>query len=114
MEDMCYERRRAEACVDESAHHALVTAYCVCLLRIVYCYLLLQYCTYSELSRGGGPRNEFLLFGHLAKVVAQVVVASSTGSVSIDLDRDIQNARNNDAPGLVFSPCPHRRAGSRC
>ena len=22
MEDMCYERRRAEACVDESAHHA--------------------------------------------------------------------------------------------
>ena len=23
MEDMCYERRRAEACVDESAHHAL-------------------------------------------------------------------------------------------
>jgi hypothetical protein len=21
---MCYERRRAEACVDESAHHALV------------------------------------------------------------------------------------------
>ena len=26
VEDMCYERRRAEACVDESAHHALVTA----------------------------------------------------------------------------------------
>ncbi len=26
MEDMCYERRRAEACVDESAHHALVNA----------------------------------------------------------------------------------------
>ncbi len=25
MEDMCYERRRAEACVDESAHHALGT-----------------------------------------------------------------------------------------
>ena len=24
VEDMCYERRRAEACVDESAHHALV------------------------------------------------------------------------------------------
>ena len=23
MEDMCYERRRAEACVDESAHHTL-------------------------------------------------------------------------------------------
>ena len=23
---MCYERRRAEACVDESAHHALVNA----------------------------------------------------------------------------------------
>ena len=22
VEDMCYERRRAEACVDESAHHA--------------------------------------------------------------------------------------------
>ena len=26
MEDMCYERRRAEACVDESAQHALVNA----------------------------------------------------------------------------------------
>jgi len=23
---MCYERRRAEACVDESSHHALVNA----------------------------------------------------------------------------------------
>ena len=26
VEDMCYERRRAEAYVDESAHHALVNA----------------------------------------------------------------------------------------
>jgi len=26
VDDMCYERRRAEACVDESAHHALVNA----------------------------------------------------------------------------------------
>ena len=26
VEDMRYERRRAEACVDESAHHALVNA----------------------------------------------------------------------------------------
>ena len=26
VEDMCYERRRAEACVDESAHHTLVNA----------------------------------------------------------------------------------------
>jgi hypothetical protein len=26
VEDMCYERRRAEACVDESAHHALANA----------------------------------------------------------------------------------------
>ena len=26
VEDMCYDRRRAEACVDESAHHALVNA----------------------------------------------------------------------------------------
>ncbi len=26
MEDMCYERRRAEACVDQSAHHALANA----------------------------------------------------------------------------------------
>ena len=25
VEDMCYERRRAEACLDESAHHALGT-----------------------------------------------------------------------------------------
>jgi hypothetical protein len=26
VEDMCYERRRAEACVDESAHYGLVNA----------------------------------------------------------------------------------------
>ena len=26
VEDMCYERRQAEACVDYSAHHALVNA----------------------------------------------------------------------------------------
>ena len=26
VEDICYERRRAEACVDESAHHALANA----------------------------------------------------------------------------------------
>ena len=26
VEDMCYERRRVKACVDESAHHALVNA----------------------------------------------------------------------------------------
>ena len=26
VEDVCYERRRAEACVDESAHHALANA----------------------------------------------------------------------------------------
>ena len=26
VEDMCYDRRRAEACVDESAHHALANA----------------------------------------------------------------------------------------
>jgi hypothetical protein len=26
VEDMCYERRQAKACVDESAHHALVNA----------------------------------------------------------------------------------------
>ena len=26
VEDMCNERRRAEACVDESAHHALANA----------------------------------------------------------------------------------------
>ena len=30
VEDMCYERRRAEACVDVSAHHALVNAGGVC------------------------------------------------------------------------------------
>jgi len=31
---MCYERRRAEACVDESAHHALgpVGTRCVCFI----------------------------------------------------------------------------------
>ena len=32
VEDMCYERRRAEACVDESAHHALVNAGMILLL----------------------------------------------------------------------------------
>ena len=26
MDDMCYDRRRAEACVDESARHALANA----------------------------------------------------------------------------------------
>ena len=26
MKDMCYEVRRTEACVDQSAHHALVNA----------------------------------------------------------------------------------------
>jgi len=26
VEDMCYERRRAEALVDQSVHHALVNA----------------------------------------------------------------------------------------
>jgi hypothetical protein len=26
VEEMCYERRRADACVDQSAHHALVNA----------------------------------------------------------------------------------------
>ena len=26
LEDMCYERRRAEACVNESAHRALMNA----------------------------------------------------------------------------------------
>ncbi len=26
VDDMCYDRRRAEACVDESAHHALANA----------------------------------------------------------------------------------------
>jgi hypothetical protein len=29
VEDMCYERRRAEACVDESAHHARAEGDCV-------------------------------------------------------------------------------------
>jgi hypothetical protein len=38
VEDMCYERRRAEACVDESAHHAL--------------QYLLQSCS----RRGGGEQ----------------------------------------------------------
>ena len=27
VEDMCYERRRAEACVDESAHHVVFSPY---------------------------------------------------------------------------------------
>ena len=26
VDDICYDRRRAEACVDESAHHALANA----------------------------------------------------------------------------------------
>jgi hypothetical protein len=28
VEDMCYERRRAKACVDDAAHHALVNVGC--------------------------------------------------------------------------------------
>jgi len=45
VEDMCYERRRAEACVDESAHHALVNAW-VCVFY--YCR------TYYKAVRVGG------------------------------------------------------------
>jgi hypothetical protein len=44
-EDMCYERRRAEACVDVSAHHALVMQcvyYYYCSRGLVYVCLLLQ------------------------------------------------------------------------
>ena len=52
VEDMCYERRRAEACVDESAHHALVMV-CVLLLQD-----LLQSC-----PRGGGRRVEDMCYG---------------------------------------------------
>ena len=41
---MCYERRRAEACVDESAHHALLWEVCV----FYYCR------TYYKAVRVGG------------------------------------------------------------
>jgi hypothetical protein len=47
---MCYERRRAEACVDESAHHALVNAgepREVCVVCGV-CVVCVYYCNTSE------------------------------------------------------------------
>jgi hypothetical protein len=47
---MCYERRRTEAFVDESAHHAL--SVCALLLQD-----LLQNC-----SRGGGRRAEDMCY----------------------------------------------------
>ncbi len=36
VEDMCYERRRAEACVDESAHHAVFSIVCVQYMCVYY------------------------------------------------------------------------------
>ncbi len=49
VEDMCYERRRAEACVDESAHHAKeMMELCVC---VYYCR------TYYKAVRGGGEEE---------------------------------------------------------
>ena len=42
VEDMCYERRRAEACVDESAHHALVNRVCWLLHNYVHRVYLVQ------------------------------------------------------------------------
>ena len=50
VDDMCYDRRRAEACVDESAHHALgpVRNPKVC---VYYCR------TYYKAVRGGGRRR---------------------------------------------------------
>jgi hypothetical protein len=44
VEDMCYERRRAEACVDESAYHALNSV----------CVLLLQDLLHDSRSTAGG------------------------------------------------------------
>ena len=50
VEDMCYERRRAEACVDESAHHALANSVLVCLLL----QDLLQSCSRGGEEESGG------------------------------------------------------------
>ena len=55
VEDMCYERRRAEACVDESAHHAL----CVLFITAVMCvFITATVCTvtYCLILRGVIPR----------------------------------------------------------
>ena len=59
VEDMCYERRRAEAWVDESAHHALGDFVCVAnsaqVARgrtVCVCVLLLQDLL-QRCSRGG-------------------------------------------------------------
>ena len=79
MEEMCYDRRRAEACVDESAHHALANAGGREIvgkkegeqkgsargsvhwdLRLV-CVLLLQDLLQS-CSRGGGRRVEDMCY----------------------------------------------------
>jgi hypothetical protein len=49
-EDMWYERRRAEACVDEAAHHAVLK--CVCLLLLQD---LVQSCLRGGWSNNGNP-----------------------------------------------------------
>jgi hypothetical protein len=50
VEDRCYERRRAEACVDESAHHALCllcavpVCGCVFYCVIYFIYYIIELC----------------------------------------------------------------------
>ncbi len=62
VEDMCYERRRAEACVDQSAHRTLVNVGVVSRLGIepIGVCLLLQYLIQS-CSRGGGTRVQCII-----------------------------------------------------
>jgi hypothetical protein len=48
VEDMCYERRRAEACVDESAHHALT-------YLLTYLRSLCHYNSVLDTDTGTGP-----------------------------------------------------------
>ena len=58
VEDMCYERRRAEACVDESAHHALNSV----------CVLLLQDLLHDSRSTAGGTLCVFITVCLCARV----------------------------------------------
>jgi hypothetical protein len=43
-EDMCYQRRRAEACVDEAAPHELVNRGCVCVTAGLCVCVCVYYC----------------------------------------------------------------------
>jgi hypothetical protein len=56
VEDMCYDRRRAEACVDESAHHALGPVRNPVFLHRVRLFVFLSFGNRTQNSRVAGAR----------------------------------------------------------